>query len=71
MQPPLLQVYAVGGILRPMFLKERMLQTATIYPMTSPLGLCCGVQPFLHVSEEEGAACCHNVHYDLYSRCML
>ncbi len=52
-QWPLLQVYAVGDSLRSMFLKEMALHAATMYTMTSTLGLCCGGQPSVHVPEGE------------------
>ncbi len=60
---------AVEDSLRSMFLKERALHAATMYTMTSTLCVHRGGQPSVHVPEGEGAACSHNVHNDLYSRC--
>jgi hypothetical protein len=45
-----------GDILRCMFLKERALKAATMYTMTSTLGVRRGGQLAVHVPEGEGTA---------------
>ncbi len=70
-QWPLLQVYFVGTSFSPCSWRRGHFIAAKVYTMTPTPGVCRGGQPLLHVPYGEGTACSHNVHNDLFSRCML